>query len=43
MQQWYRDFNNPEGNSRENHGSQFVTSGTNVPDAADINRDNTLN
>ncbi|MFN7119046.1 MAG: cell surface protein SprA, partial [Saprospiraceae bacterium] len=39
----YRDFNNPEGNSRENDGSQFVSSATNVPDAEDINRDNTLN
>lgn len=40
----YRDFNNPEGNSRENDGtSQLVSSGTNIPDAEDINRDNTLN
>lgn len=41
--QRYRDFNNPQGNSEENTGSQFVTSGTNVPDAEDINKDNTLN
>lgn len=39
----YRDFNNPEGNSRENDGSQFVTSGTNIPDAEDLDRDNSLN
>lgn len=39
----YRDFNNPQGNSQENDGSQLVSSGTNVPDAEDINRDNTLN
>ncbi|MBK7871162.1 MAG: cell surface protein SprA [Saprospiraceae bacterium] len=39
----YRDFNNPQGNSRENDGSQFVSSSTNIPDAEDLDRDNTLN
>ncbi len=39
----YRDFNNPEGNSRANDGSQFVSSATNIPDAEDLDRDNTLN
>ncbi len=39
----YRDFNNPQGNSQENDGSQFVTSGTNIPDAEDLDRDNSLN
>jgi len=38
----YRDFNNPEGNSQENSGTELVTSGTNIPDAEDLNRDNTL-
>ncbi|HMP13952.1 MAG TPA: cell surface protein SprA [Saprospiraceae bacterium] len=39
----YRDFNNPEGNSQENQGGNFVTSATNIPDSEDINRDNSLN
>lgn len=39
----YRDFNNPQGNSRSNDGSQFVSSATNIPDAEDLDRDNTLN
>lgn len=39
----YRDFNNPEGNSRQNDGSAFVSSATNIPDSEDIDRDNTLN
>jgi hypothetical protein len=39
----YRDFNNPQGNSQENDGSQFVSSATNIPDAEDLDRDNTLN
>ncbi len=39
----YRDFNNPQGNSRSNDGGQFVSSATNIPDAEDLDRDNTLN
>jgi cell surface protein SprA len=39
----YRLYNNPQGNSRSNDGSGFVSSATNVPDAEDLNRDNTLN
>jgi cell surface protein SprA len=41
--QRYRDFNNPQGNSRSNLGSDIRQSGTNIPDSEDINRDNTLN
>lgn len=40
----YRRFNNPQGNSRANDGGgDFRQSGTNIPDAEDINQDNTLN
>ncbi|MDX1666021.1 MAG: cell surface protein SprA, partial [Saprospiraceae bacterium] len=39
----YRDFINPEGNSRPNQGTSTITSATNIPDAEDLNRDNTLN
>ncbi|MEL7121164.1 MAG: cell surface protein SprA, partial [Bacteroidota bacterium] len=39
----YKFFNNPQGNSRSNDGSGFVSSATNIPDAEDINLDNTLN
>lgn len=39
----YRDFNNPQGNSRSNTGTNQLSSATNLPDAEDINRDNTLN
>ncbi len=39
----YRLYNNPQGNSRSNDGSGFVSSATNIPDAEDLNRDNTLN
>ncbi len=39
----YRDYNNPQGNSRESDGTAQVSSGTNIPDAEDLNRDNTLN
>ncbi len=41
--QRYRDFNNPQGNSPENTGQQFIFSSTNFPDAEDLNQDNTLN
>lgn len=41
--QRYRDFNNPQGNSPENTGQLFIFSSTNIPDAEDINQDNTLN
>ncbi len=39
----YRDFNNPQGNSPENTGQAFIFSSTNIPDAEDLNQDNTLN
>jgi len=40
----YRDYNNPQGNSRAADGnSTRVQSATNIPDAEDLNRDNTLN
>lgn len=39
----YRDFNNPQGNSPENTGQAFIFSSTNIPDAEDLNLDNTLN
>ncbi len=41
--QRYRDYNNPQGNSRANQGASTVQSATNIPDAEDLNRDNTLN
>ncbi|MDR1544586.1 MAG: cell surface protein SprA [Prevotellaceae bacterium] len=43
--QRYKHFNGTEGNSAEadNNGENFATSATAVPDAEDINRDNTLN
>jgi len=39
----YRDFNGPEGNSKSNSGGNQLQSATNIPDAEDLNRDNTLN
>ncbi len=39
----YRRFNNPQGNSANNAGNQVRNSSTNIPDAEDLNRDNTLN
>jgi len=39
----YQDFNNPQGNSQSNTGSNQLSSATNIPDAEDLNRDNTLN
>lgn len=41
--QRYRDYNNPQGNSRANTGGNQVSSATNIPDAEDLNDDNTLN
>ncbi|NNE29834.1 MAG: cell surface protein SprA, partial [Saprospiraceae bacterium] len=38
----YHDNNNPQGNSEASDGNQ-VTSATNIPDAEDLNRDNSLN
>jgi cell surface protein SprA len=38
----YKLFNGPEGNSATNSGSQGVQSGTNLPDAEDVNRDNSF-
>lgn len=39
----YRQFNNQEGNSGVNQGTQLRQSGTNIPDSEDLDRDNTLN
>lgn len=40
----YRRFNNPQGNSPvSGNNSQFSNAFTNVPEAEDINQDNTLN
>ncbi|MEP7106723.1 MAG: cell surface protein SprA [Ferruginibacter sp.] len=39
----YKNFNNPEGNSKINDGSQFSSAATLYPDAEDLNRDNTMN
>ncbi len=41
----YSQFNNPEGNSAvaTTATSSFTQSSTNIPDAEDLNRDNTLN
>lgn len=39
----YRDFNNPQGNSRANDGNNTRQTSTNLPDAEDLNNDNTLN
>ncbi|MCB0587055.1 MAG: cell surface protein SprA, partial [Phaeodactylibacter sp.] len=41
--QRYRDFNNPQGNSRSNDNQQTRQTATNIPDAEDLNQDNTLN
>ena len=38
----YSQFNGPEGNSQTNTGSAGVQSGTNLPDAEDVNRDNSF-
>ncbi|MEL6836934.1 MAG: cell surface protein SprA [Bacteroidota bacterium] len=43
LQVRYRQFNNPQGNSGANTGTQLRQSGTNIPDAEDLDRDNTLN
>ena len=39
----YRDFNNPQGNSRANDNETTRQTATNIPDAEDLNQDNTLN
>ncbi|MCB9296154.1 MAG: cell surface protein SprA [Lewinellaceae bacterium] len=39
----YRDFNNPQGNSRSNDNQTERQTATNIPDAEDLNQDNTLN
>lgn len=40
----YKFFNNPHGNSPSTDaGSSFSSAGTTIPEAEDINRDNTLN
>ena len=38
----YKNFNNPEGNSKINDGSIFSSAATLYPDAEDLNRDNTM-
>lgn len=47
VQERYRLFNGPQGNTPTATGggfnNDFVTSATNLPDAEDLNRDNTLN
>lgn len=39
----YRDYNNPEGNSRTNSSRNALSAATNLPDAEDLNFDNTMN
>ncbi|MCB0638716.1 MAG: cell surface protein SprA, partial [Lewinella sp.] len=39
----YRRFNNPQGNSGSNETNNQRQSGTNIPDAEDLDNDNTLN
>jgi cell surface protein SprA len=39
----YYNFNSPEGNTPVGTNNDFVTSGTNIPDAEDLNQDNSLN
>ncbi|MEJ7586234.1 MAG: cell surface protein SprA [Ferruginibacter sp.] len=39
----YKNFNNPEGNSKVSDGSIFSSAATLYPDAEDLNRDNTMN
>ena len=39
----YKNFNNPQGNSKVNDGSAFSSAATLYPDAEDLNRDNTMN
>ncbi|MDX5428538.1 MAG: cell surface protein SprA [Bacteroidota bacterium] len=39
----YKNFNNPEGNSRTTQVDGFPASSTNEPDKEDVNRDQTLN
>ena len=39
----YKNFNNPQGNSKINDGSAFSSAATLYPDGEDLNRDNTMN
>ncbi len=39
----YKNFNNPQGNSKVNDGSVFSSAATLYPDAEDLNKDNTMN
>ncbi len=41
--QRYKSFNNPQGNTQINDGSQFSSAATLYPDGEDVNRDNTMN
>jgi cell surface protein SprA len=39
----YKNFNNPQGNTRVNDGSAFSSAATLYPDQEDLNKDNTMN
>jgi cell surface protein SprA len=39
----YRNYNSPQGNTPTGTNNDYVTSGTNYPDAEDLNGDNSLN
>ena len=39
----YKNYNNPEGNSKVNDGSIYSSAATLYPDAEDLNKDNTMN
>jgi len=41
--QRYKNFNNPQGNTRVNDGSAFSSAATLYPDQEDVNKDNTMN
>ena len=39
----YKNFNNPQGNSKVNDGAAYSSAATLYPDAEDLNKDNTMN
>ncbi len=39
----YKNFNNPQGNSKVNDGSIYSSAATLYPDAEDLNKDNSMN
>ena len=39
----YKNFNNPQGNSKVNDGSVYSSAATLYPDAEDLNKDNSMN